>query len=415
MDKKIIAALEIADREVRLLVGQFFNGRLNVLKVEKVEHDGFSGGRITRPQKVIEAIKKAIDNASTNLNAKITKVLLSVHGHDVIIERKRTVVPVVGRISEFDIRHAYQDLRSQNTPEGMVCVNVLLNRYYVNGIATRKVPLNEQGDRVEIDAQCFYCSTADIYSLVQCVEDAGVGIIEIVLSDIGLAKEASLFEASVDHPIVGVSCELQSTHLTLYHQGQILSAMDLNYGFDVFISKIMETYKLSRDVVERLLYYNVDVNNVSPSDDPIFVWSTKSNSHELSEKDLLNCVGSDIIRMIDDIHDTCEPIYDLGKVSYVFTGVASRITGLADTMKTMSGAESTVYRSSTFGVKDPRYSSLMGTFYFYKDTEFFRGSSLESVDQQEFISHAIGDIQSKKSNENSNSVTKRLKTLFTDL
>ena len=35
MDKQIFAALEIADHEVRLLVGEFFNTRFNIIKVER--------------------------------------------------------------------------------------------------------------------------------------------------------------------------------------------------------------------------------------------------------------------------------------------------------------------------------------------------------------------------------------------
>lgn len=42
MDKQIFAALEIADHEVRLLVGEFFNTRFNIIKVERVPVAAFS-------------------------------------------------------------------------------------------------------------------------------------------------------------------------------------------------------------------------------------------------------------------------------------------------------------------------------------------------------------------------------------
>ncbi|AMC93432.1 hypothetical protein AOC36_05390 [Erysipelothrix larvae] len=413
MEKRIIAALEIADREVRLLVGQFYNGRINILKVEHVDHDGYIDGRLVRGHRIVEAIEKAVQNASANLNAHISKVIVSVYGLDNEITSKRISLPVVGRISEYDLKRALKEVYTYPAPENMVCVNALFTRFYVNGVPTRKIPVNERNENVQVDYQAYYCNQDALFEIIRCVENAGLEVIDVVLSDIGFASEALLFEASVDHPVVGVTFEMMSTQLSLYYQGQLASTMHLNYGFEIFLKKLMETYKLSRDVVERLLFYDVDVSDVSPNDDPIFIWSTKSNSHHLSAKDLLNCIGNDIIKMLDDIHDTCEPIYQLGNVEYVFTGVASRVDGLVETMHAISDADARVYRSSTFGVKDPRYTSLIGSFYYYKDTEFYRGSSQSSIDEEIFVKDVIG-TDKHHSHENENTVTKRLRTLFMD-
>ena len=35
-DKQIFAAVEAADHEIRLIVGEFFNTRFNIIKVERV-------------------------------------------------------------------------------------------------------------------------------------------------------------------------------------------------------------------------------------------------------------------------------------------------------------------------------------------------------------------------------------------
>ncbi|NLL75486.1 MAG: cell division protein FtsA, partial [Erysipelothrix sp.] len=80
MEKQIIAALEIADREVRLLVGQFYNGRLNILKVERVSHLGVVGYTIMSESIIVDAIKKAVENASRNLGVVIESVILMVPG-----------------------------------------------------------------------------------------------------------------------------------------------------------------------------------------------------------------------------------------------------------------------------------------------------------------------------------------------
>ena len=46
-DKQIFTAIEVADYEVRLIVGEFFNTRFNIIKVERVACDGFDGEKVT--------------------------------------------------------------------------------------------------------------------------------------------------------------------------------------------------------------------------------------------------------------------------------------------------------------------------------------------------------------------------------
>ena len=46
-DKQIFAALEAADHEIRLVVGEFFNTRFNIIKVERIPSGGLCPGERT--------------------------------------------------------------------------------------------------------------------------------------------------------------------------------------------------------------------------------------------------------------------------------------------------------------------------------------------------------------------------------
>lgn len=154
MDKQIIAALEIADHEVRLLIGQFFNGRLNILKVERVAHQGVVGYTIASETHVVDAIKKAVENASRNLGVLIESVLFILPGvHLKRIQRQRRI-PITGRVSSIDIRRIYNDINAAPSPEGFVLINTLVTKFFINGSSTRKVPMNEKCDSLTIEAEC---------------------------------------------------------------------------------------------------------------------------------------------------------------------------------------------------------------------------------------------------------------------
>lgn len=57
MDKQIFAALEVADHEIRLIVGEFFNTRFNIIKVERVNCNCFNNNFVDK-EATINGIKR---------------------------------------------------------------------------------------------------------------------------------------------------------------------------------------------------------------------------------------------------------------------------------------------------------------------------------------------------------------------
>ena len=64
---KVYASCEIADQEVRLVILEIFEGRMNVLRVERVSCDGVRNQKIVNESLVVQAIRQACTNASTAL------------------------------------------------------------------------------------------------------------------------------------------------------------------------------------------------------------------------------------------------------------------------------------------------------------------------------------------------------------
>ena len=75
-NKQIFAAVEITDHEVRLIVGEFFNTRFNIIKVERVPVSGLSGNAVTDETAVIEAVRKAAADAEKMIGAPAKKAIL---------------------------------------------------------------------------------------------------------------------------------------------------------------------------------------------------------------------------------------------------------------------------------------------------------------------------------------------------
>lgn len=414
MEKKIIAALELADHEVRLVVGQFFNGRLNVLKVERVAHNGISNYTIIDPYSVKKAIQKAFENASRNIGSTLSSTLVVVPGVNMTRVNSVQTASINGTITQQDLVKLYDAFYKTDGPREKVLVNVLMNRFHVNGLPTRKIPLNERCNELSVEADCYFCDKGVVFDYLKVVENAGIRVIDIIMSDIGVAKEASLLEQSISESIIATVFERDTITLTLYQKGQIMTNIMIDAKIESIFNKIKSTYNFDDSIAERLLYYNVDINDVSPSLNPIFAWSTKSGNHALNKKDLLDLVGDDLIQILDEIHDVAKPIFMMGDARYVVTGESSVIMGIVEILKTISQTEVSLYRPSTFGAKDPTFTAVLGAFYFYKDTSVFKNNIVSSLDEAEFYRNTIYQESKPNSDTSTNSFTKRFKELFID-
>ena len=59
MIKQIYATLQLAEKEVRLLVGEYYNTRFNVIKLSRVPCNGIERFEIIDEEAVKKAIKEA--------------------------------------------------------------------------------------------------------------------------------------------------------------------------------------------------------------------------------------------------------------------------------------------------------------------------------------------------------------------
>ena len=408
MEKEILAALEIADHEVRLLVGQFYNGRLNILKVERVPHKGISSYSIVSESIVVEAVLKAIENASRNLGVVIEKVLLLVPGIHVKHSTKQMQIPITGKVSNMDIKRAYRELLNSEAMDDYVLTNVMMSKYFINGSSTRKLPLDERCSHLTIEADCYYSRQSVIFPYLSAVEAAGLKIIDIVLDDIGLAKEAALFESSIDKPIIAYTLSRSLSKMTLYYKGKLLSTDYDNQGFDYFMNHLQTELGVPSDVVSTLLYYNVNLLEDKPKEDPIFIWSEKGQTHTISSKDIHDVVNDELKVYLESLVARSEPIFSLGKPHILITGESSVIEGMPEHIEKVSETEVEKYSAMTFGIKDPSFSALAGAFYYYKDYEVFRYESDVSANRLEFENYILED---ERMDENE-SMTQKLKKIF---
>ena len=105
-NKQIFAAVEVSDHEVRLIVGEFFNTRFNIIKVERIPCAGMSYSVVSDPEAVVNAVKVAASDASKMIGAEIRKVILAMP----VYKAKRYSITSVVDIDGLERKVTRQDI-----------------------------------------------------------------------------------------------------------------------------------------------------------------------------------------------------------------------------------------------------------------------------------------------------------------
>ncbi len=410
--KQIFAALELADHEARLIVGEFHETRFNILRVERVKNNGVVSKRIVDERSVVNAIRKAVQNVSQVLGYRIERVLLAIPSVDVSRFNKRVSVNVEDGSKRVRLNHIQTGVNeaiAYQPDRDLELVNIGCIKYITNGITSRKMPLNEVCDVLTMSIDLLYANKDIVYSYARCVEKAGLEIIDICLDSYAIAEEAAIFEQTVDKYIVLIDLERQNTTLSLFTHGKLVNCEILESGYGDWITPLKDNYQLSLDVGFRLIQNTCALEEKEVGDSIVYIWSQGGVNHQLSERDVYNSVIGPIRSWLNMINEACQPIIDSGNVNYILTGEGLEIQEV-ETLAKQLNAPFQVYVPQTIGARDCGLVTCLGLFYSWKSQMAIRKDERTSCDQRD-VEKAIG-ASDKVNGDDESGFTKKLKSML---
>lgn len=406
-EQDVQVGLEIADHEIRLVVGQFFNTRLNIMKVERVLSSGIHNAQIIDQMAVIQKLTTAVKHVEENLGLSIERVILSLPSVGLSRYVRRINVPIDNKVTLRDIKAVYKEALNTELPDHQALVNVSITKSLVNGITMRKLPINEICDSLTMDVDLLCADKEMVYRYVQTVEKAGLQVSEISLDSFALGKEASLFEKSLEQHLIAIKAERQSTSLSLFAKGKLVSTEIINLGSKQIISAMVNRFNLPIEVADRLLHMNARFGMDHYPNTPIYLWSHEGKTHTLSEQELMAVVQPILNVWLDEIKTTIKPILESSNVKIVLFGESGEINGFDQLLAKECGCECDLYIPETLGVRSAALASVTGLFYVIKDQSQLR-EFLASVDMGEFNQMLVKE----KEIVNEDTISGKFKGLF---
>jgi len=411
-EKQILAALEITSHEIRLLVGEYYNTRLNVLRTERVPTKGISGINIDNHKTVVSSIRKAVDQASSEIGTRIERVLLCVPSYRV----KKEKVNISKKIDNYDRRITLDDMQTlskrgyqMESTSDLTLVNWMNVKYLVDNIYTRAIPVGEPCSMLSADMDLFFADKITTYDYAQLVEDSGLEIIDICLNSYAACKEASIFEQSVSQNIISIQIEAEQTTLTVIAGSRIETTKSINSGYNDLVKALMSKYDVPTVTAKKLVLQNLDLGVVKPADSPVYMWTKNEESLIITEKELYDIVTKVVHGWVNELADICGPILEIGNVKVLISGEGAELDGLDKFIGDAFNCKAMIYYPDIIGARSSMWTVCLGMIYgFIDQLPLYRNKKM-SINQASFIESIRKRVRQEEPDDN---LTKRLKSFF---
>lgn len=414
-DKQIFAAVEVSDHEVRLIVGEFFNTRFNIIKVERVTCRGFDGEKIVDAEAITNAVKQAVENTEKMIGAGINSVILAIPSFGMKRYSFKSTVAVQGidrTVTVQDIRNAMAKAQNMDIGKNCALIQTVNVKYTVNGISTRRIPIGERCDKLVVDIDLLCADRKMAYELCDAIEKAGIRIMDIFLDVYAAGKEAALFEQSVNQQVIILKVERCSTSLGLLKKGRLTTAAVIPVGVEQLSAPLVDQYGISRENAIDLFKYSAVFDSKHLSDNPVHIWSDDGETRTISEKELVNCVLPNVNSWLSYMQKTCGSILQAGETTVMITGEGGETQGLAQLLADAMQVNVRSYIPDTLGGRNASLTACLGLFYAYQDRLPITGYTDDSIDMDAFIKAVSYREKKSDGSAKEDTLTSKLKGLF---
>ena len=240
--EKYLAGLDVGTSRISVIVGEPVpdDDRLDIVGIGVADSDGIRAGAIVKMDAAVESIKKAIEEAELTAGVEIGSVHLGLSGAHVKAFNSRGVVAVAGsnrEITKEDVGRAIAAAKAVALPSGREIVHVLPQDFVVDEQDGIGAPVGMTGARLEVNVHVVTGSMSTTQNVVNCVNKAGVTVVDTVLEQLG-AAEAVLTPDEKELGVALVDIGGGTTKFSIFDKGSLWHTGAVAMGGDNFTNDI---------------------------------------------------------------------------------------------------------------------------------------------------------------------------------
>ena len=235
-----IVGLDIGTTNVRAVIAEPLDGRLEVVGIGEAESKGLRKGVIVNPDAAVEAIKRAIEIAERMSGLHAEEAHVALGGSHIKGYNSQGVIAVSSRhreITREDIQRVIDGACAVSIPSGREIADVLPQEYTVDDQDGIGDPLGMLGSRLAVSVRIITSPIAAKQNIVTSVNRAGMMVADMLLAPLA-AGEAILNDEDREFGTALVDIGGETTNLAIYQRGSVWHTAVFPIGGNHFTNDI---------------------------------------------------------------------------------------------------------------------------------------------------------------------------------
>ena len=236
-----IVGLDIGTTNVRAVIAEELNGRLEVVGIGEAESRGLRKGVIVNPDAAVESIKRAIELAERMSGLHVEEAYVALGGSHIKGHNGHGVIAVSSRhreITHEDIQRVIEGAcATVKVDTGREIADVLPQEYTVDDQDGIGDPLGMLGSRLAVSVRVITSPIAAKQNIVTSANRAGIAVADMLLAPLA-AGEAILNDEDREFGTALVDIGGETTNLAIYQRGAVWHTAVFPIGGNHFTNDI---------------------------------------------------------------------------------------------------------------------------------------------------------------------------------
>jgi len=383
--RKIYSALDIGSGYIKLVVGEFLNGKLNILCAVKKQAKGFIHNQITNQESLIRTINSVLNEASSKLNFKITKVIVNIptdYNEFIVTDSNIPVDNEDGIVTSNDILKVLQSASFNQVKPNDELLATIPVIFKVDTNETDK-PLGKKGSTISLKSVLVTTDKKRVYDLVRVLEQCELEIIDITTT--GLVDYYNFKSKEIDgkNSII-INLGASTTNISVFSKGIYINNCSLDIGGNIIDKEIAVNYNL-RKKEAIYLKENLALASINNADvkETLTVPNMDGKDIKINQKELSALVNKKLEEMLKIVKKNIN-LLTKKEISYIIiTGGLAEFKEIAVLLNKIFGKNTKIGNINEIGARDNSYSVAIGMLKYFNSKLSLRGKEYSCVTEND--------------------------------
>lgn len=412
--RKVYTSVDLGSDSIKILVGEIFNKKLNVLSVTSIKSKGIKKGLIIDANEVLESLKDAIKDIEEKLMISINKVIASVpsyYSSYSIVHGEIDINNEDNKITGNDIVRVLQNAVKSKISEDRELVSIIPIHFIVDEKKNIKDPKNLVATKLGVKAMMVTTPAKNVHSIISIFQSIGIDVI-----DVNLGSVADYYEFrnnDLDNDITAIiNIGYDTTTVSLFNKGIIVNSEVIQIGGKNIDNDISYVFKIDKDESIKLKEnFAVAHKRLSKVNEVREAITMNSDIINITQYDISQVVMSRLSEILKLAKNQTYLLTNR-EISYIIlTGGTSEIPGINYLVDEVFDKNAVVGNIDTIGIRSNKYSTVSGLIKCF--------NAKLNLRNKEYSMFGINDVeelsnQKKKLNFNDNSVLGKVFGYFFD-